>query len=42
MESKYQELLIKIDGRIKELSYELENDNNTRTEYFDMNPVSWT
>lgn len=33
MESKYQELLIKIDGRIKELSYELENDNNTRTEY---------
>ena len=33
MESKYQELLLKIDGRIKELSYELENDNNTRTEY---------
>ena len=33
MESKYQELLIKIDGRVKELSYELENDNNTRTEY---------
>ena len=33
MESKYQELLIKIDGRIKELSYELENDNNTRVEY---------
>ena len=33
MESKYQQLLIKIDGRIKELSYELENDNNTRTEY---------
>lgn len=33
MESKYQELLIKIDGRIKELSYEIENDNNTRTEY---------
>jgi len=33
VESKYQELLIKIDGRIKELSYELENDNNTRTEY---------
>lgn len=33
MESKYRELLIKIDGRIKELSYELENDNNTRTEY---------
>lgn len=33
MESKYQELLLKIDGRIKELSYEIENDNNTRTEY---------
>lgn len=33
MESKFQELLLKIDGRIKELSYELENDNNTRAEY---------
>lgn len=33
MESKYQELLLKIDGRVKELSYESENDNNTRAEY---------
>lgn len=33
MESKYQELLLKIDGRVKELSSLSENDNNTRTEY---------
>lgn len=33
MESKYQELLLKIDGRVKELSSLSENDNNTRAEY---------
>lgn len=33
MENKYQELLLKIDGRVKELSSLSENDNNTRAEY---------
>lgn len=33
MDNQYRELLAKIDARIKEISYELSNDNNIRVEY---------